>query len=84
MQFVAPGKNELASHVLDEGGLEVVKFHRTVGAVINSKLVVRCQLHLLQLQIYGLVDTVDELINRGIDSRKNRRLLIYFELELCQ
>ena len=43
-----------------------------------------CQLHLLKLQINGLVDAIDELIHRGIDRGQNRRLLLYLVLELSQ
>ena len=44
----------------------------------------RGQLHLLQLQVDRLVDSIDELIHASIDRRQNGRLLIYLELELRQ
>ena len=44
----------------------------------------RRQLHLLQLQIDRLVDSIDELIHAGIDRRQNGGLLIYLEFELCK
>ena len=82
MQLVAPGKDKLRTYVLDVGGLEVVKFHRTVRAIVYSKSIVRSQLDLLKLQVDRLVDPIYELIYARIDRRQYRRLFVYLVLEL--
>ena len=44
----------------------------------------RRQLHLLKLQVYGLVDAINEFVDTGIDGRQYGSLLIDLELELGQ
>ena len=84
LQLVAPGEDQLTADVLDVSRLEVIQLHRAVRAVVDSQRVVRRQLHLLKLQVYGLVDAIDEFVDTGIDGRQYGRLLIDLELELGQ
>ena len=44
----------------------------------------RSQLHLLQLQIYRLVYSINKFIHTGINCRQNGRLLVNLKLQLRQ